>query len=376
MNLSILFVSDDINLVNRLKGSLHKPKNDWNIVFANRTDEALSLLLANTFEVIIADISLRNIDGTQLLKRAKEKFPHIIRIALSNYINDQISLRNSRIVHQSIAKPTTPEIIIFKIEKAYKLRQQLQNSELLSLINGIDVLPSLPEVYLKLEEEINAKNSSVDKLSKIISTDPAITSKILHLVNSAFFGLPHRISNITQALNYLGINIIQNLVLTIKLFKAMDSKSPNASLFQNLWNHSNNVAFIAKQLATSVNLTKVENEDTYLGGLLHDIGKIILLEKVEGIKISEDLNFTEYENKFNNITHADVGGYLLELWGLPDSIVESVAYHHSSEIISFNNLTPSTLVNLANKIVNNSDLNIEDINKENIEQLINDYGNE
>lgn len=376
MKLSILIVIDDPKLIAGLKGDFPLQQKDWKLIFVSDDTGAAAILETDKIDVIIADISLHRIDGTKLLNKVKEKYPHIIRIVLSQYANDHMALRNSRVVHQSIAKPTTPKIIVNTIEKANKLRNQLQDSELLSLINTIDVLPSLPDIYLKLEEEINSKSSSIEKLGKIISTDPAITSKILHLANSAFFGLPQRISNITQALNFLGINIIQNLVLTIKLFKAMDSRTPNAAIYQSLWNHSNKVAFMAKQLASSTNLSKIDNEDTYLGGLLHDIGKIILLEKIEGIKIGTDLSFKEYENRFNNITHADIGAYLLGLWGIPDSIVEAVAYHHSSENISLNDISPTTLVKLANKIVNNSDLNVEDINKENIEQVINDYGNE
>ena len=376
MKLSILIVNDDPNLITGLKSNFSLQKRDWNLIFVGEETEAVSKLEIEKIDVIIADISLHRLDGTKLLKKVKDKYPHIIRIVLSGYANDHLALRHSRIVHQSIAKPTTPESIINTIEKANKLRNHLHDSELLSLINTIDVLPSLPEIYLKLEEEINAKSSSIEKLGNIISTDPAITTKILHLANSAFFGLPQRISNITQALNFLGINIIQNLVLTIKLFKALDTRTPNAAIYQNLWNHSNKVAFMAKQLANSVNLSKTDNEDTYLGGLLHDIGKIILLEKIEGIKIGADLSFKEYEDRFTNITHADIGAYLLGLWGIPDSIVEAVAYHHSSENISINNFSPSTLVKLANKIVHKSDLHIEDINKKKIEQLINDYGNE
>ena len=374
MKLSILFVDDDPNIIAGLKRMLHPLKKEWNLIFTNGGNEALEKIESTPVDVVISDIRMPGIDGTQLLTKIKDKYPHIVRITLSGYANDNMALRNARIVHQSLSKPTTPEIIKSTIENAHKLRQRLMNDELLSLINGIDDLPSLPEVYLKLEEEINSKNSSVDKLSKIISTDPIITAKILQLTNSAFFGLPHRISNITQALNYLGINIIQNLVLTIKLFKSLDSKNPNSSIYQGIWNHSNKVAFIAKHLASIVNLSKADNEDTYLGGLLHDIGKIILLDKIDEIQVSQDLKFDEYENKFNNITHADVGAYLLGIWGLPDSIVEAVAYHHSKDELNIENITPAILVNLANRIANNSQLMTDDINKENIKQLFNDYG--
>ena len=374
MKLSILFVDDDINIISGLKRMLHQLRKEWNLSYATGGKEALEILESNKVDVIISDIRMPGIDGTQLLIKVKDLYPHIIRITLSGYANDNLALSNTRIVHQSLSKPTTPESIKLTIEKAYLLRQRLNNDELLSLINGIDELPSLPEVYLKLEEEINSSNSSIDKLSKIISTDPIITAKILQLTNSAFFGLSNRISNMTQALNYLGIKVIQNLVLSIKLFKSTDPHGANAIIYENIWNHSNKVAFIAQKFAEVCNLQKVQKEDTYLGGLLHDIGKIILLEKIKEIKIGVDLKFDEYEKQFNNITHADVGAYLLGLWGLPDPIVEAVAFHHSNIDLQNEDITPSTLVNLANRIANNSDLTVDDITKENLKEIFTKYG--
>ncbi|MCW8849993.1 MAG: HDOD domain-containing protein, partial [Melioribacteraceae bacterium] len=149
---------------------------------------------------------------------------------------------------------------------------------------------------------------------------------------------------------------------------------PNSAVYHGIWNHSNRVAFTAKQLAASANLSILDNEDSYLGGLLHDIGKIILLDKIDGIKIGSDLKFDEYESKFNNVTHADVGAYLLGIWGLPDSIVECIAYHNSIENITFENISPSTIVTLANRIANNSEIEAIDIDKNNIKELFEKFG--
>lgn len=313
------------------------------------------------------------IDGSQLLTKVKAIYPHIVRITLSGYANDNLALRNSRIVHQSLSKPTTPETVKLTIEKAYKLRQKLNNEELLSIVNGIDDLPSLPEIYIKLEEEINSENSSIDKLSNIISTDPMITAKILQLTNSAFFGLPNRISNITQALNFLGIKLIQSLVLSIKLFRSIEPNSPYAKKYEEIWIHSNNVAFISKKIAQLNSLPKSDIEDSYLGGLLHDIGKLIVIEQIKLDPKSNDFDISLYEQQFSNVTHADIGAYLLGIWGLPDPIVESVAFHHSDEQIQMNEITPTQIVFIANRICNNSDISADQITNENLEEILVEY---
>lgn len=374
MKLSILFVDDDTNIISGLKRMLHQLRKEWNLYFAGGAKEAIEILESSKIDVIVSDIRMPGIDGTQLLKKVQHSYPHIIRITLSGYSNDNLALKNTKIAHQSLSKPATPENIKSTIEKTYKLRQQLNNDELLSLINSIDELPSIPEVYLKLEQEINSPNSSIDKLGKIIAKDPIITAKILQLTNSAFFGLPNRISNITQALNMLGVTTIKSLVLSIKLFKSYDANTANAKIYEDIWNHSNKVASLTHKMAQICKLSKIDTDDAYLGGLLHDIGKIILLEKNNRIEIGEDLGLDTYEQKFKNSNiHADVGAYLLGLWGLPDSIVETVAFHHSN--ISTQNLkiTPTNLVNLANRISKDSDLDINKITKENIADLFKKY---
>lgn len=373
MKLSVLFVDDDDSIINGLRRMMHPMRNKWELFYVTGGKEALDLLEKTKIDVIISDIRMPVIDGNQLLTQIKAKYPHIVRITLSGYANDSLALRNARIVHQSLSKPTTPEDVKTTIEKAYRLKQKLNNEELLSVINGIDDLPSLPEIYLKLEEEINSENSSIDKISSIISTDPMITAKILQLTNSAFFGLPNRITNIPQALNFLGIKIIQNLVLSIKLFRSIEANSPYASKYEEIWIHSNHVAFLAQRLAQLVELPKVDIEDTYLGGLLHDIGKLIILEQIEIDHSTNDFNIKKYEEQFENITHADMGAYLLGIWGLPHTIVESVAYHHVGDNFYESKITPAQIVYISNNIANRGKLTADEITEENLEEIITEY---
>jgi len=374
MKLSVLFVDDDTSIIEGLRRMMYPMRKEWDLIYANGGKSALEVLADTKIDVIISDIRMPGLDGTQLLTEVKDKYPNIVRITLSGYANDNTALKNTRIVHQSLSKPTTPESVKNTIEKAYQLRKKLHSEELLSIVNGIDELPSLPEIYLELEKEANSPNSSIDKLSGIMSKDPIMAAKILQLTNSAFFGLPNRISNITQALNFLGIKLIQNLVLSIKLFRSIDPDSQYANIYQEIWNHSNKVAMITHQIAKIKNLPKSTAEDAYLGGLFHDIGKLLIIENFDGIQISKNCDFSEYEKHFSNTTHADIGAYLLGIWGLPDPIVESVAYHHIEDTMFENNLTPTKLVYLANKISYDKDITVADISKDNIDDLIKKYG--
>jgi len=372
MKLSVLFVDDDAHTIDGIRRMMHAMRNEWGLLYANGGKDAIDILEQNQIDVIISDIRMPGVDGTELLTHVKENYPYIVRITLSGFMNDNLALRNTRIVHQSLSKPTTPEKIKKTIEKAHVLRKKLNNDELLTIINGIENLPSLPKIYLKLEEEMNSPSVSVNNLSKIVSNDPIVSAKILQLTNSAFFGLPNRISNIKQALNVLGTKLVQNLVLSIKLFRSIDPNSPKSQIYEQIWNHSNKVAYMSRQIAKIKNLPTVDLEDYYLGGLLHDIGKVVILENISENNSFSDLNFTEYEKEFSNTTHADIGAYLLGIWGLPDSIVEAVAFHHDKEIIMTDELTPAIIVNFANKISKVDKHSPSDIDEENISEIIND----
>lgn len=364
MELNILFVDNNENALSGMKRMLYSTKEEWNVFFANSRDTAIEIFEKKPIDVIISDIRMPGIDGNHFLKEVKEKYPKTIRITLSGYANDTLALKNSKIVHQSLIKPTNLQKIKNIIERTIELRETLDNEELLKLVNSLEVLPTLPEIYVKLENEINAKETSIERISKIISSDPSITAKILQLTNSAFFGLPMRISNMTQALNFLGIKLIQTLVLTIKLFKIMDSNHPSAKTYLQVWNHSNQVAIISQKIGKTKLALKSDIEYCFLGGLLHDIGKLILLNNFSAEEIGE---------KFSETIHADVGAYLLGIWGLPEPIIEAVAFHHNPSSAHMEVLSPSKIVYIANEMVSkgNSEIDIND--EENFNKTVDEY---
>jgi putative nucleotidyltransferase with HDIG domain len=306
-------------------------------------------------------------NGTELLKYVKQNFPKIIRITLSGYANDNLALMNTRIVHQSLTKPTTPELIKETIESAVSLKNQLSDDKLLSIVNGIEDIPSLPEVYLELEEELTSDNASLNTLSSIINRDPIITAKILQLTNSAFFGLPNRISSTREALNLLGVNIIKNLVLSIKLFKVIERDKIQSKYFEEIWHHSNKVAEFASTIAKINNLSIKNVEDCYLGGLLHDIGKLIIIDNFN--KITFNNEDESMESKINNPLHAPIGAYLLGLWGLPDSIVQAVLYHQSLDGNFPEIKDPSSIINFANRIAKQNKYKFEDLSSDNLLEI-------
>jgi putative nucleotidyltransferase with HDIG domain len=181
-----------------------------------------------------------------------------------------------------------------------------------------------------------------------------MTAKVLQLVNSAFFGRSRAISNPTEAASYLGLVRIQQLCLTVYAFRQFEPQNCPYFSIERLWSHSVATAVLGKRLAESSMETRKFADDVYTAGLLHDIGKLVLVSRIPE-DYSNAVNWArehevpgwQAEQELLHATHAEVGAYLLGLWGLPDAIVEAVAYHHRPGAHQGNSFCPLTIVHVA-----------------------------
>lgn len=336
MKKKILFVDDEPNLLQGLQRMLRPMRQEWEMSFAQSGAEALELLNQQKFEVIVSDMRMPGMDGVQLLTEVQRRYPHIMRIILSGHSDKEFVLKSVKTVHQYLSKPCEPETLKAVINRASSLDQWLAQESLKKLVSQITVLPSLPSLYLEIVEALNSPEVSLHKIGDIISKDIGMTAKILQLVNSAFFGLPRRISNPRQAVTLLGLDLVKTLVLSINIFQQFDQKRISTIILKDLWQHSFHTAVMAKNIAQAESQDQKIIDDAFTGGLLHDLGKPILLmnfpdqcKQIEEWKQQRQISSWEAEKEIIGTEHAIIGAYLLRLWGLPDSVVEAVAFHHS-----------------------------------------------
>jgi len=356
MAISILFVDDEKNVINGLKRMLFSMRKEWNMLFAESGVAALKKMGVNEIDVIVTDMRMPKMDGAELLEKVRETFPHTVRIILSGHSDDEMAIRSTRVAHQFIAKPCDAETLKTKILKTIKLRELLSDKSLLEVVNGIDDLPSLPDTYLKLDAELNKKDVALGKISEIISRDITMSAKVLKIVNSAFFGLPSKVTNTSQAVNLLGVNIVKSLILYISTFGA--PKIPDNSKFylETLWDHSFLVGDICRKISRIANFGKDIGDDAYTAGILHDIGKLILLKDsnyyndVFSLMAEKNITILEAEKTLYKTNHSEIGAYLLGIWGLPENIVEAVAFHYSPQTSVNSNILTLPILYLANKL--------------------------
>ena len=356
--MKILFVDDEPNVLSGLRRMLRSCRNEWDMEFACGGEEALERLAAKEFDVVVSDMKMPGMDGLELLTAVRYNYPSTVRIILSGQSDQERVIRSVGPAHRYLHKPCDAEYLISVVKKSFKLQNELADNKLSSLVAGIGSLPSLPKVYTDLQEEIYSENASVDRIGSLVSQDMAMSAKILQLVNSSFFGLPQRVNDPTHAVSLLGIERIKPLVLMAGVFCQFQLNTFKASTLTSLTEHSLQVGMLAKEIASQESTCEQEVEDAYIAGMLHDIGMLVLMsylsdeyQQVIATAESTGRKLWEVEQEVLGTNHAMVGAYLLNLWGLPNPIVEAVAWHHRPESCIENQFRPLTAVHVANQLV-------------------------
>jgi len=212
----------------------------------------------------------------------------------------------------------------------------MDSKAILKKLDRIDELPTLPSIAMEVNKMLRDYDISISKLAQTIEKDQAMVPRILKLVNSAFFGFRSKISSVSHAVVLLGFNTVRNAVVSISIIDAFSGNKDALEGFDitEFWNHSMAVAVISRHLAEKTRLQSPD--DSFTGGLLHDIGKIVIFQHFQDLfrkvwisAMENDLSFYDAEKKEIPITHAEIGSYLAKKWQLPESLVDVIRYHHA-----------------------------------------------
>ena len=355
MKKRILFVDDEPKILEGLQRILRSMRQEWEMQFAGSGQEALESLSKEPFDVVVSDLRMPGMDGAQLLTEVMRLYPQIARIVLSGSSDQEIVLKSVRIAHQYLAKPCEAETLKSVVMRTCALRELLADDAVRSMVSSMDSIPSLPSLYVEIMEEIQSPNASVQRVGKIISKDMGMITKILQLVNSAFFGLRRHVSSPSQAVSLLGLDTIRALVLSVQIFTQFDSQKPSGLSLERVWKHSFLTGAFAKAIAKEEKQKQVLIDDSFMAGLLHDLGKPILSSnfseqygEVQAAAKDRNISLWEAEREIFGTTHSEVGAYLIGLWGLPDSIIEGLAFHHHPNKCPGQGFSPLLAVHVAN----------------------------
>jgi HD-like signal output (HDOD) protein len=333
MNKRILFVDDEPMILQGIQHSLRGMRSEWEVQLAGSGAEALETMAQAPFDVVITDMRMPGMDGAQLLDLVKAKFPRTVRIILSGQSDRETILRSVGPSHQYLSKPCDLDELKQRLVRAFALRDMLNDTHLKEVIGRLKTVPSLPALYVAVTEALRSPETPIAKICDLVARDMGMCAKVLQLANSAFFGLSCHVSNPQQAVSLIGVENLKALVLSVQVFSDLGGHpSQNLSF---LWDHSMTTASFARAIAGVERSSAAVMDDAFTAGLLHDVGRLVLAcafgaEYQQVLKRTEEpgVPLAQCEGDAFGCTHNGVGAYLLGLWGLTDSIVEAVAWHH------------------------------------------------
>jgi len=351
---AVLFVDDEANILLGLKRMLRSMRNEMDFHFAESGSEALTILKEQEVHVIVSDMRMPGMDGAALLTTVMEQYPRIVRIMLTGHADDRSILQTIPVVHQFLAKPSDPETLKEILTRACALQELISSEQLKTLVAGLGSLPSLPEVYAELQEKTKDPECGIGDISAIIERDLAMSTKVLQLVNSAFYGLYKSVDSPARAVSLLGVDTIKTLVLGVGIFTEMAPGKADGFSLSELWTHSIATASFAKKIALEESNESSVVENSYIAGIVHDVGKLLLFSSLReqylqaiDMAESESQTLCQAERQVFDADHGEVGGYLIGLWGLPGPVVEAVSFHHQLEKYPEASFCPALAVHAA-----------------------------
>jgi HD-like signal output (HDOD) protein/ActR/RegA family two-component response regulator len=349
-----LFVDDDRVVLQGLERMLFEWADAWDMVFVDDADKALAALRDGHFDIIVTDARMAGMDGAALLSRVRAEHPDVVRVILTGHSELEATLRAMPVAHSFLTKPCKPELLIEVLRRSCALQTLLDREELRTLVGGVAGLPVRPELYSRLTEAIANPDAEAADIARIVSRDVALSSKVLHLTNSAFFGSRRSFISVEQAVAFIGVRMLRKVVLSAEVFTTFEPEEELAGVSLDAeQRHALCCAGIARAIAADAE----QAEYAFLAGMLHDIGKLVwatnaprLMRELNRRRVPGQSLMPEIEEAETGSLHGRVGAYLLGLWGLEHPLVEAVAYHHDPASVEASRLDLPTIVHVADAL--------------------------
>ena len=349
----IVFVDDDANVLAAIRRTMHSMRAEWSMEFASGAAAALESLAKLPADVIVSDMRMPGMDGWQLLAEVKRLYPQTVRLILSGQADSSSIMRSIGVAQQYLAKPCESTSLKAAIAQTQVLKNLLSCDRLAELVGHVGTLPSTPVAFQEILTCLQQPSPSLAEAASIIGRDAAMTANVMKLVNSAFFGARQTITSVDRAVTYLGLDTLGALAVGHSVFNGGAPNRIAGFSLARLWEHSLQTAIAARTIARHEKQTAARADEAFLAGVLHDVGKVVYATRpatAPDPAASDGVILAQMEAH-----HAEVGAYLLGLWGFPNPIVGAVALHHTPNLGSGEGLSLAGLVHVADRLVHHRD---------------------
>lgn len=354
----ILFVDDEPLVLRGLARQMRVLAREWDLLFVTSGLEAIATLEREPVDAVVTDMRMPGMTGAELLNTVMHRWPFTVRFILSGHADHEMIARCVGSTHQYLAKPCDPADLRNTLQSTLEFKTSLSNADVQRFVARLDRLPSVPALYHEIMAVVRKPDASLDEVGAVIARDIGMTAKVLQLVNSAFFGLAQHISDPVDAVAFLGIDTLRALVINLHAFTEFGEKEWGGFSLEALRRHSLEVASLARRIAVHLGAPRRVANDALAAGLLHDLGKIILATnfskayaEVRQAARGSGTALRHRETEAFGADHASLGAYLTSLWGLPDSVVQAIGYHHTPSEARTGGVSALTVVHLADAVI-------------------------
>jgi HD-like signal output (HDOD) protein/ActR/RegA family two-component response regulator len=343
----LLFVDDEPNVVQALSRMMRRAREEWEVKTALSGAEALEIMAKWPADVVVSDMRMPHMNGVELLNRIAAEYPEAVRLILSGHTDREVIMQSAIVAHQFLAKPCDAETLVTTLRRSKNVRDLLSDPAIRDIVGRTMDLPCLSSTYNDLMRVLGTEGTTVRDVAQVVSRDLVLTARVMQLVNSSFFSKPQRMDNVEDAISHLGLDVVRGLAAAVRAFDDFEGVLDEGPLI-DLFVHSLSVGSICRRIAIAEGMTVRDQEDALLAGMLHEIGKLVLAQA----------NLLEYGTIMSvetglGPTSAEVGAYLLGLWGFQNHIVEAVAFHEHPMAGSVHVFSTTTILHVANAFASN-----------------------
>jgi len=358
----ILFIDDEPALFDALTRVM-RPMHGWEVQVESSPAAAMERLKTESFDVVVADRRMPLLDGVSILSQVMQRSAESMRV-LSDDLEPDPFPRKAPANQQFLAKATEVEGLKETITRISRMRDRMHDDNMRALIGNIDGLPAMPAICQELNRLLAHEEYSMREVAGVVEKDPALCAKILQVVNSPYFGVGRKLTQVHDAVAYLGTSMVKNLVTSLTLWRTLEGVRPSAiGQLQRVHARCQRVGGLARKV---MGKDRAQGEEAFVSGLLHEIGVTLLIaylperyDRISAEMLKTGLSFSEVERSLYTVDHAELGAHLLDAWKLPFQILEAVAFHHSAPNLRHDKLKPADAVYIAQSVLDGRDRGLE-----------------
>ncbi len=327
----------------------------WEVTSVSSETDAFEQLEQRSFTALLVDFNFGSPDASQLLNQALEKRPETVRFLLAYEADLALVAAYVSGPHEILPKPIEPASLKSRIEQGVAPEDSNASQGGGESATSTGAPPAVPAVYSEVLNALESPGVTRSQVGEIIAQDEVLTAEVLKLTKSAYLGLPANLTDPVDAVEAVGLPTVKALVMALRFLAEHSDLKPGYLSVEKLWQHSLNVALLARDLTLFETKDRTLAAEALVAGFVHDLGKVVLASnfddlygRVHSLARKQPVALWDVEKEMFGASHGEIGGCLVGMWNLPSSVVQATAFHHEPPLGESQQLTPLAAVHIAN----------------------------